>query len=163
MYFKKLVPHLLSKNILKNLWNNISLFLCFPIGTFWCFLNVFTAVFHVWYSFLQNVSHIFTTKEKKRQAIGSILLPRIINSRKLFKLYKPKGLLNFWEGWFTHIGYKRTEFSFSYVWHDFVLRTIYRHKIWVKFLLGNKVNDFCLTPFVFWFSSTFSSAFLFHF
>ena len=39
----------------KNLWNDICLFLCVPVGTFWCFLNVFTAVCQFWCKGLLNL------------------------------------------------------------------------------------------------------------
>ena len=35
-----------------NLVSNIWIFLCVPVGVFWCFLNVFTAVGHVRYGVL---------------------------------------------------------------------------------------------------------------
>ena len=88
-------------------------FCLFPLEHFDFFL-MFLLLFAM---FDTRFSHIFRTKQNTRQAIGSILPPRIANSWKLLKRNKPKGLLNFWEvkicGWFTHIVYNRTQFTIS--------------------------------------------------
>ena len=80
----------------------------------------------------------FLWTNKTRQAVGSILPPKITSLWKLFKLNTPTGLLSSWEvktfGWFTHIGYKRTQFRVSFVWHGFILCTIYKHKKYGWFL-----------------------------
>ena len=42
------LPLYSSRNLVSNIWH----FLCDLVWVFWCFLNVFTAVSHVWYGFL---------------------------------------------------------------------------------------------------------------
>ena len=64
----------------------------------------------------------------------------------------PGGL---WEvkilGWFAHIGYKKTQFRISFVWHFFTLCTIQTKNISMKVLLGNKLNDLYLDNIFFFF------------
>ena len=80
----------------KNLWNNVCLLLCVPVGTFWCFFNVFTAFCCFWYDFfitffphfyeqikhkagnrfyrpINNDKPIKTLKTKETQRIGQLL------------------------------------------------------------------------------------------
>ena len=78
----------------KNLWNNICLFLCVPVGAFWCFLNVFTAVFTAIWFFLKTFSH-FYDRIKHKAGNSSILPHRVRTPWKLFKPKIPKDLLSF--------------------------------------------------------------------
>ena len=64
-------------------------------------------------------------------------------------------------GWFTYIGCKETKSRISCVWQGFILSIIQTYIIWMKALLGNKLNDFCLNALCFWFSSNFCSDFYF--
>ena len=74
---------------------------------------------------------------------------------RLFKPNKYKGLPSFWEvkilRWFAHIGYKKTQFRISFVWHFFTLCTIQTKNISMKVLLGNKLNDLYLDNIFFFF------------
>ena len=81
-----------------------------------------------WYGFLQICK--LWRNQNTRQEICSALSPRITNPRKLFKSDKTKGLPSFWE-------------VKIFEWFKNILRTIWTYKIWMKFLLGNKLNDLC--------------------
>ena len=81
-----------------------------------------------WYGFLQICK--LWRNQNARQEISSALSPRITNPRKLFKSDKTKGLPSFWE-------------VKIFEWFKNILPTIWTYKIWMKFLLGNKLNDLC--------------------
>ena len=122
-------------------WNILRFFKCFYCC--WpCLTSFFVKIFQA------RASHIFMIKWNARQAIGSILPLTITSSWKLFKQNKLKRFLSFREvkffGWFWHIGNSRIQFRITYVWHGFILSTIYKYIIWMKVLLQKKLNGFCL-------------------
>ena len=64
-------------------------------------------------------------------------------------------------GWFTIIGYTTIHFRITYVWHSFMLRTIHTYIIWIKVLVRNSLNDFCLgTHCIFGFQVLFAQIFV---
>ena len=91
----------------------------------------------------------FYEQIKRRQAIGSILPPRITSPWKHFKSNKPKGLRSFWKvkilGWFIHIGEHVQQLCLK--WLYITLNITY--EIWMKVLLRNELNDFCLETLCF--------------
>lgn len=75
----------LSKNLPHNRW----LFLCVLAEAFWCFwmflllLAMFDIVFGIFVQFFQaKTNHIFINKQRWKQSVESILLPRIENHLK---------------------------------------------------------------------------------
>ena len=93
---------------------------------------------------------------KDHFVMTTLLWPNKTKGRQYIPFYhreyqsKPKTskeLLSFWEdnisGWFTHIGYKKTQFRIRYVLHAIILCIIYTYMIGMKVLLRNKLNDFC--------------------
>ena len=102
---------------------------------FECFLQML-AMFNL---FFVEIFRIFMTKQNTRKAISSILR-RITKPLNFFKQNNRKGMFSLCEvkicGWFTDIGYKRTQFRSSYAWHGFILCTIYAYIIGLRSFLG---------------------------
>ena len=119
--------------------------MCISVGIFWCF--------ECFYSCWMCSNTVFC---KDHFVMTTLLWPNKTQGRQYIPFYhreyqsKPKTskeLLSFWEdnifGWFTHIGYKKTQFRIPYVLHAIILCIIYTYMIGMKVLLRNKLNDFC--------------------
>ena len=93
-------------------------FLLEHFDIFCMFLLMLAIIGMVIWFFIKTFAH-FYEQIKTRQIISFIISPRATNPQKLSKLNKPKELFSFWEvkifGWFTHYGYKRSQFRISYV------------------------------------------------
>ena len=90
---------------------------CVPVGIFWCF-RMFLLLFAIFDMVFYKDFPLFYDQIKPKPC--NRFSPTIKNPRRLFKPTNLKGLLSFWGvylfGWFTQIGYKRTQFKISRVW-----------------------------------------------
>ena len=90
---------------------------CVSVGIFWCF-RMFLLLFAIFDMVFYKDFPLFYDQIKPKPC--NRFSPTIKNPRRLFKPTNLKGLLSFWGvylfGWFTQIGYKRTQFKISRVW-----------------------------------------------
>ena len=74
-----------------------------------------------------------------KEKTGNRLLPLSSRITHLWKLFNQT----------IHFQNTRIHFRITYAWHGFISPTIFTYIIWMKILLGNKLNHFCLDTLCF--------------